>query len=320
MKKTLLCVIIILGLLWLPSCDPQGREKKTVSGKTIIVTTFLPVYDICTHVGGDEVQVINLLPPGASPHTYEPTPQDSIAIEKAAVIFKIGLGADDWVDRLAVGGVKGKTVVAICGGVKTIPLPETVKFDNHKGHKHDHNHKHKKDTLDPHVWMDPLRMKTMAANVRDYYIKLMPGRKEIFHKNFNTYVKALETLDRKYSSQLGRFKKKEYVTFHSFMGYMAKRYDMDQAAVIVGFPGKKPDPKHVAGIIEILKKHNVKTVFAEPQFSDRASEAIAREINGKVMFIDPVGSLADPKRNTYIKNMEENLRTLTKAFREQNER
>ena len=313
--KKLTVIFLAITLVFFCSCQGTAPQKKT-GGKLRVVATFLPVYDAARCVGGDLVEVKLLLPPGASPHTYEPTPRDSISLEEARVIFKLGLGLDDWVDRAVAGGIdkKGKTV-AISGGVELLPLPEEEGSGQHHQCTHDH-HSHK--GCDPHVWMDPMRMKIMAKNVLDHYKKLLPQKAEQLQKNYETYARSLDKLDKKYQDCLNEYKKRDFVTFHPFMNYLSHRYGLRQVAVVTGFAGKEPDPKKLIQVIEKLKEYRVKTVFAEPQFSPRASETIAREIGGRVVIIDPVGSLKDSGRDTYVKNMEQNLKALTKAFEQEN--
>lgn len=281
-----------------------------------VMATFMPVYDIAVHIGGDLAEVRLLLPPGASPHTYEPTIRDSMAMEDSAIVFKLGLSLDDWIDKaLKSSESKTRKIIVISKGIDLIPLDgEECKGC---GGKHDHSHDGAKGS-DPHVWMDPVLMKTMAANVRDAYMEALPDKKEIIVANYEKYVKMLDELDRDYREKLSKYKVKDFVTFHALLNYTARRYGLNQVDVIVGFAGKEPEPRHLIAVIEKLKKTGVKTVLAEPQFSTRASESIASEIGGKVVIIDPIGSLSDPERNTYEKNMRKNLQALEEAFQKDN--
>lgn len=329
-KKAFIILMVsltIIGILILSSCqqktdrgatpsDTTGSDLEKSEGKIVVITTILPLYDIAKNVGGDIVEVKNLLPPGGSPHTYEPTVEDSRNIEDAKVIFIVGLGVDTWMEKLTSAmGEKGKMkTFTLSDGVKTLSLTDVEKTGAHSG---EHSHK-KGGTVNPHIWMDPIRMKKMAENVRDAYISIKPDQKEKFEENCKKYQAELDELDKLYSEELSKFKKKDFITFHAFLGYLSKRYGMNEVAVISTSPGQEPDPKHIAEVIEILKKYGVKVVFAEPQFPPREADAIAREINGKVAVVDPLGALNNPKRNTYVKNMKENLKAFVSAFREEN--
>ncbi|MCD4786049.1 MAG: metal ABC transporter substrate-binding protein [Candidatus Eremiobacteraeota bacterium] len=329
----LMVSLIIIGIFILPSCQRKtdggatpsgatGSEAGTTDspeksqGKIVVITTILPLYDIARNVGGDIVEVKNLLPPGGSPHTYEPTVEDSRNIEDANVIFMVGLGLDTWMEKLTSAmGEKGKMkIFTLSDGVKILSQTEVEEIGTHSG-EDSHN---KEGAVNPHIWMDPMRMKKMAEDARDAYISIRPDQKEIFEQNCKIYQAKLDGLDKLYSEELSKFKKKDFITFHAFLGYLSKRYGLNEVAVISTSPGQEPDPRHIAEVIEILKKYRVKIVFAEPQFSPREAEAIAREINGKVAIVDPIGALDDPKRDTYVKNMKENLKAFTEAFSEEN--
>jgi len=320
----ILVLLLIASILILSSCQQKsGKDKNPAKssgstsvnesgGKIKVVTTILPLYDIAKNVGKDLVEVKNLLPPGGSPHTYEPTVEDSKNIEDAQIIFVVGLGLDTWMEKLtsAMGKEGKKKTFTLSDGIKTIIQKETG------GHSEEDSLE-TEGVVNPHIWMDPMRMKKMAENARDAFISIKPDKKEIFKQNCREYQGKLDKLDELYSEKLSQFKKKDFITFHAFMGYLAQRYGLNQVAVITTSPGQEPDPKHIAQVVEILKRYRVKVVFTEPQFSSREADAIAREINGKVAKVDPLGALNNPKRNTYIKNMEENLKSLVEAFKEE---
>lgn len=308
------------------SVSKRAQEGQPIKDKIIVSTTILPIYDLAVHIGGDYVEVTNLLPPGGSPHTFEPGPDEAIAMERAQIIFKLGLGLDDWLEKLISRiNPKDKTIVEVSSGIETLsfsPEESAACCDGHEisetphldAHAHD-SKSFKSSGVDPHIWMDPLRMKQAAKNVLDAYIEAMPHNKEYFTGNYEKYINELDQLHNKYVQVLSQFKKKDFVTYHSFLNYMADRYGMNQAAVIIDSPGKDPDPAHIINVIELLKSKGVKVVFVEPQFSPKSSEVIAVEIKGKIIEIDPLGNPHNPKRDTYIKNMEENLKSLQEAFK-----
>lgn len=313
--KFVLIILVVLSMFINSSCrqkidtgSPTSAEDER-GDKLEVVTTFFPVYDCARQIGGDEVIVRNLLPPGGSPHTFEPTTTDSRAIEKADLIFKLGLELDDWMDTIIKSTGTDSNVIELSRGIETIPLGSSPV------HSHSDD-KSKSFGQDPHIWMDPLKMKEMAKNARDAYIEKVPEKKEIFQKNYQIFAQKLDQLDKKYTEALSELEHKRFVTFHPFMNYLARRYDLEPVAVVTEFPGKQPDPHHLIEVIKKLREKNVRVVFVEPQFSPDASQIIANEIGGKVVVIDPLGSLSNPQKDTYVENMEQNLKNLVKAFEE----
>jgi len=316
LKYSLLACIIVL--MFSCSCGriPASQPGKTRTLKAVkklkVVTTILPLYDIAVNVGGSRAEVHNLLPPGASPHTFEPTPDDLKLLEESDLVIMLGLGLDDWMDKMIASSGKEKKVIIASEGVETIKMESGEESESHvDADKDGHHHE---EGLDPHVWMDPLRMIVMAENVKSAFIKEMPKKKDYFEKNFKAYSESLKKLDGDFTRELSRFKKKDFITFHSFMNYLAGRYGLTPAGVIVDSPGKEPDSARVMNIVKVLKEKNVKVVFVEPQFSPKASMVIAQEIGGEVLTVDPLGSLDDSARDTYEKNMRENLKVLIQAF------
>jgi zinc transport system substrate-binding protein len=294
-----------------PSFEPG--ERAAVPVDMVVVTTILPLYDAAKSIGGDLVEVHNLLPPGGSPHTFEPGTQQVRALEDSQIVFKLGLGLDDWLDRTIRGTrKKDRRIITVSENIETIPITEDEHETCCPGHSHAGS-----AGVDPHIWMDPVRMKEIAANIRDAYIHALPVYTETFQKNYDEYANQLDSLDEKYRTTLEKFAKKDFVTYHSFLNYLAQRYNLRQVAVITESPGKEPDPQEIVRVVNRMKDNNVKVVFAEPQFSPRSAEVIAGETGAKVYFLDPLGSTVNSDRNSYVKNMETNLKTLEEAFTEQ---
>jgi zinc transport system substrate-binding protein len=134
-----------------------------------------------------------------------------------------------------------------------------------------------------------------------------------YKNNSMVYQARLRELDKEISGKTKLFRTREYVTFHSAWNYFSRRYGLKVAAVIEESPGKEPAPRHVKEIIDTLKSLNTRVIFAEPQFSPKVAETIAREAGAKVLFLDPEGG---PKgRETYLEMMRHNLAIMEKALK-----
>jgi zinc transport system substrate-binding protein len=324
-SRLYLIILLLLSLVVLAACQqrrpriilespsPDLAERTAVPAEIVVVTTIFPLYDVAKSIGGDVVTVHNLLPPGGSPHTFDPGPDQVRAIEESQLVFKIGLGLDDWLDRVIRGSSSdSRVIVTVSDNIETIPMSGDEHRTCSSGHVGC-----SQSGVDPHIWVDPVRMKQVAANIRDAYIKAMPDYEEEFQKNCDIYEKRLDELDLKYKNTLQQFQKKDYVSYHSFMNYLGVRYGIRQVAVVSESAGKEPDPQEIMRIVEKMRAEGVRVIFAEPQFSPKSSEMIANETGAKVYVVDPMGSEHDPARNTYYRNMETNLKTMEQAFREQ---
>ncbi|MBI5027009.1 MAG: zinc ABC transporter substrate-binding protein [Nitrospirae bacterium] len=264
-------------------------------------------------VGGERVDVRVLLPPGASPHTFEPTPRDMRELSGTKIFVKIGAGLEFWADKI-VKAVASKELVVVEGasGVKLIK-----QIGGHNGHE---KPGHAEDIRqaqsgDPHIWLDPVIAADIVLKIEKAIIRVDPRNAEFYQRNSKLYREKLLQLDREISARVNNFRIKEFVTFHSAWGYFARRYGLRVAGVIVETPGKEPGPKHIAKIIKEVKKTGSNVIFAEPQFSPKIAESIARESGAKVLFLDPIGGAGLKGRETYIALMRYNLSIMEEAMK-----
>jgi zinc transport system substrate-binding protein len=285
---------------------PNGTAA---ADKIRIVATIAPLADFAQQVGGDKVEVTLLLPPGASPHTYEPTPKVLRAISQAKIILKIGSGLEFWADRMIRVSSPDITIVDSSEGVDLI----TDIFHNHDHHD---SHGHGKDNgrnTDPHIWLDPTICMQIITKIEAALSKADPSNMSYYKKNAGIYNEKLRDLDQEIFDRTKTFRTREYVTFHSAWNYFSRRYGLKVAAVIEESPGKEPSPRHVKRIIDILKGLNTRVIFAEPQFSPKIAETIAREAGAQVLILDPEGG--QKGRETYLELMRYNLSVMEKALK-----
>jgi len=243
-------------------------------------------------VAGEAVEVYTLLPPGASPHTFEPTPQDAARAGRASLLVVIGLGLDDWARRLVVGG---QTQTLVLGDlVDTIP-------DTHSDEHHEAG------GPDPHVWLDPVQAARMIAALTEALLDLAPAARDQIERRSAAYRAQLdqfaETMVRAGKPYAGH----RVVTMHAGFQYFLARCGLPPAYVITPFPGKEPSARYLEALGRKARQERIKVIFAEPQLSPKAAQVLAREINGRVLILDYLGDPSDPTRDTYLKTMQYNL-------------
>lgn len=272
--------------------------------KMKVVVSISPLADFAREVGGEKVDVSLLLPPGASPHTFEPTPRTMQEISRAKIFLKIGAGLEFWADRLIVAAGRSIITVDCSKGVELI-----------RGHAHDEDHAHNHEGMqgvDPHFWLDPVISIGIIKKIEDAFSKTDPANSAYYGKNAAAYISRLSSLDREIAAKVKTFRTREYITFHSAWSYFSRRYGLKVAAVIEESPGKEPSAKQIGKILEVLRNMKTRVVFAEPQFSPKIAEAIAREAGGRVLFLDPEGAKG---REAYIDLMHYNLSIMEEAMR-----
>ncbi|MGE5299401.1 MAG: metal ABC transporter substrate-binding protein [Acidobacteriota bacterium] len=280
-----------------------SHTSSASDNKLRVVASITPLADFARQVGGEKVQVALLLPPGASPHTFEPTPRTMQEISQAKIFIRIGAGLEFWADRL---------IAAAAPAIKTVDCSRGVELLG--GHVNGPDREHDSDVAgaDPHIWLDPIICIGIIRKIEDAFSGADPSNSSYYKRNAAVYISKLSALDREIAERVKTFRTREYVTFHPAWNYFSKRYGLKVAAVIEESPGKEPSAKHIDKILRLIKKMKTRVVFAEPQFSPKIAEAIAKEAGGRVLFLDPEGTKG---RESYIALMHYNLSVMEQAMK-----
>jgi zinc transport system substrate-binding protein len=265
-----------------------------------VAASIVPLADFCRNVGGDLVEVRTMVPPGASPHTYEPTSGQMKFLSDAKVFVTNGLELERWATDIVrkVGNPGLVTVVA----ADVVPRSRLLKTGG---------------IYDPHVWLDPSLAVYEVKAIRDGLIEADPSHADEFTRNAADYVKKLETLDAEIRTITLKFSKKDFATLHPAWTYFAARYGLRQAGVVEELPGKEPSAKDIAKLVDKMKALGVKVVFTEPQFSDRAAVVIAQEAGPGVVVkkLDPLGNPDNPDVRDYIELMRHDVAAMRGAMK-----
>jgi ABC-type Zn uptake system ZnuABC Zn-binding protein ZnuA len=286
------------------------------SAKINVAASILPLGDFCQKIGGDLAEVQVLVPPGASPHVFEPSPSAVAKATAAQIFVYVGAGLDPWAARLLKAQKNPqRVVVEAAAGVDLIQDVHHHGHEKHEGAKpgaakHHHHH----EGGNPHIWLDPALAQDICRRIAQALIQVDPEHKQAYEANLAQYERELEDLDRDIKETVATFRQRDYVCFHPAYTYFSRRYGLKEVGVIEAAPGREPSPGHLQKIIAAIKRTGVKAVFAEPQFSPRVAEVIAKEAGVKVLFIDPLGG-PPPYGSDYIKLMRHNLTVLAQALK-----
>jgi zinc transport system substrate-binding protein len=292
------------------------------NAKLPVAASIGPLGDFCRKIGGGRVEVTVLIPPGASPHVFEPTPQAVAKATKARVLVYIGAGLDPWAERL-LKTREGEYLVAI---EATAGLPLITDLDSHAGRKEAPSasgHGHRSDNLperdhghsqgNPHIWLDPVFAQDTCRRIAAGLIQADPQHRQTYDKNLGAYLGELKSLDQEIAQRVSTFSIREFVSFHPSFTYFARRYGLTEMGVIEIAPGREPTPGHIRKIVKNIRRSGVRVVFAEPQLSSRVAEVIAREAGVRVLMLDPLGG-RHPYGDDYLQMMRHNLATLEQAM------
>lgn len=269
----------LLVAIILASCSNLESSKK--NEKDSIMVSVLPQKYIVENIVGEHFNVNVMIPPGASPVTYEPTPKQMKELSNSFVYFRIGHIEFEkaWMKNLASVNDEMKIIDLS----KTADLIESDHSCQDHGHDHGHHHHH---GVDPHIWTSPKEVRKQAQYILDFLIKEKPALANEFKSNYNELIVKIDSLDAYIEKELEPYKGKKFLIFHPALSYIARDYGLEQISIEID--GKEPTPANVQKIIDTAKEEGIKIVFVQSQFSTHNAEVIAKEIGGSVVQIDPL--------------------------------
>ena len=295
-----------------------------------VVTTVIPVAYIVEELGGERVEVNALVPPGGSPHTFEPVPSDVRKLARAHYFLGIGGGLDTWSKKLLAAAPKG---------IEAVELIETPNLNLLKGEEHHHHHgeEHaaRKDEhhdpgeekvagkqgeahgeFDPHFWLDPIRVRdAVVPAVTQRLIAADPDGKDYYEKRRQDFHRRLTALDQRVRAELTKAKMRKYIAFHAAWAYFAERYGLEKVAVVQEFAGEEPTPKEVAKLVRDARAEGLGAMLVEPQLSPRVARTIGNEFGARTVMVDPLGDPRDAARDTYEDLIQFNARAFGQALK-----
>jgi zinc transport system substrate-binding protein len=265
-------VIILLALVpMLCGCISQNDGSSNEQIK--VVTTVAPLGEFIKAVGGDKVEVSVMVPPGAEPHTFEPTPSQMRQVAEANLYVQNGAGLEFWMDRiLQVNG--NMTVIDSSKGIDFIQ--ESLRGDR------------------SHIWISLRNAAAQVKNICDGLIQVDPTNKEYYIQNRDDYLQKLESLDDEFNKTFASKEKRIFVVHHPAWTYFARDYGLEQVPLMEN--EKEPGPKYLGEVIDLARKNNITTIFVEPEFNPKSAEVIAREMNASIVYLDPLAG-------NYLENM-----------------
>ncbi|MBD3288193.1 hypothetical protein GF337_05260 [candidate division KSB1 bacterium] len=288
-KILILCFILTAG--W---CYAQSRY----------VTTIHPFKEILQSVVGSRGTIHELLPPGASPHTYEMRPSDMRKVEGATALFYGASNLDNWALKFQT-----KQTIAF---IELVPESHRFHFN---GHIHIHGEESEAEHeshIDPHFWTDPLTVKALIPNLVQKLATLDPGGEQTYKKNAEKFKVRLDSLHLKINKLLAPIKIRTVILSHPFFRYYFQRYNFTVTDIIEKSPGKEPTPREVKNLIDKVNSEQVSVICTHPQLPDRAAEIVAESTAAKVVELDPLGGLENLQ--SYDDIILYNTRKLVKAM------
>ncbi len=280
-----------------------------------VVATLPVLADFVRAVGGDAVSVKSLITGLESEHTYTPKPSDIEAVRQAAVLVKVGLGLEVWVNGLVHNADNSRLIV-----VDTSKGIALMRGED----PHEHGNDDEKNRLsraeerrsggNPHVWLDPENAQIMVRHITEGLVKADPARRKTYLANQASYLKQLDDLERTLVARFASIPNRKIVTHHAAWPYFARRFGLRIRGEIFTQIGSEPSAKRLADLVRLIKKERIKVIVSEPQLSPKLPEALAQETGATVVVLTPLpGAL--PGTDDYLAMMRYNAATLWEALR-----
>ena len=316
----LLPVLVALALLLAVPLAGLGTSAAQSGQRLRVVTSIGVLADLIQQVGGDRVDVLTIVPPGAEPHTYQPTPGDVQKFLGANVAIWNGLGFDEQAEQLvAAQGIPNLTVVYLAEGIEPIrELPE--------GHEGETPEEHAAEVSDgetdavsqagnPHLWLDPTLAMRYVQTIRDTLAQADPANAAAYEQNASLYLAQIAELDAWALQQVAQIpvERRKLVTFHDAFPYMARHFGLELVGVVLRSPGREPSAQEIAALVTEMQTYGIPAVYAEPQFNARILELAARDagVQVKRLYSDSF----DSQVGSYLDLMRFNVTSLVEGLR-----
>jgi zinc transport system substrate-binding protein len=270
-----------------------GTGTSTGDGKVAVIGSFYPMAWVARRVTGSAAAVTTLTKPGAEPHDLELTPRQIVDVARADLIVYIK-GLQPAVDQAIDQHAKDKAVDA-AALVRTLPIGGS-------------------GGRDPHLWLDPNRLATVATTVAGRLADTDPGHAATYHANARALVADLRALDGAFATGLRTCRQKIIVTGHAAFAYLAERYGLTQISVAGIDPQTEPSPARLAALTGEIRRTGATTVFTETLVSPKVAQTLAREAGVRTATLDPIEGLSAGSKGDYLSIMRQNLQTLRRAL------
>jgi len=288
---------VVLALL-AGGCGSTGEG--TDGAGLRVVTSAYPIAEVAERVGGGLVEVENLTPPGAEPHDLELAPNDLELLITADVVLFVGGSFQPAVED-AVAEAEG-TTLDVLTAVDTLPAVGTYAGEG---------------VVDPHVWLDPIRLAAIADAVAETLGERDPTNAETYRANAEAYAEELTALNAEFRDGLAVCSSRLLVVSHAAFGYLADAYGLMQEPIAGISPETEPDPARLAELLTLVEEEGVTTIFTEDLISPEVAETLADEAGVGTSVLSPLEGLTQVQLDAgedYGSVMRRNLETLAAAL------
>jgi zinc transport system substrate-binding protein len=267
-------LVFLTGLIFLlAACSERVQDDRPV-----ISVSILPQKYMVERIAGDNFRVNVLVPPGASPETYEPSPGQMMDVANSVAYLRIG-----YIDfeRTILTSIMSQNRSLLA--VNTADGMDMIASDivDHGDHVHLYG-------VDPHIWVSVPGAKSQSLIIAETLAGIDPDNRDLYFDNFNSFAAELDELHESFSEMFSRSKRKSFLVFHPALGYFARDYGLQQIAVEQD--GKSPTAANMRSIVNQARQEGIRDIFIQMEFERESALAVARELGGEVIEIQPLSA------------------------------
>jgi zinc transport system substrate-binding protein len=299
----------VAALALLAGCSAAADD-----GDVEIAVTAYPLQFIAERVAGDAASVTNVAPAGTEPHDLELSPSAVRTLLGADAVLMLS-GFQAAVDD-TMGEVSAETLVVDAAEFADL-LEESHEHEGgHDDHEHEEGHEDHEDGheghdhggVDPHFWLDPLRVADVADALAEALAAAHPDDAATFEANAGALRSELEGLEGEFATGLADCTERAFVTSHEAFGYLADAFDLTQIGISGIDPEAEPSPARVAEVLQEAREAGVTTIFTQPGGLTAGADTVAEELGVTLATLDPIE--LEPEGSDYLTAMRANLAAL----------
>lgn len=307
-KKFLLVLVVIL--LFLSSGCNTVVNKPVSNDKITVYTSIYPVYDFTKRIGGDKISVVNIVPAGAQPHSFEPSTQLVAQLSKASLFIYNGAGMEHYLPKLAQ--TLADTSVRLVDTSSDIELLSAEHHHEESEEHHDHDH----GEYDPHIWLSPARALKQSQTICQALAEADPLNAEYYQANLEKFRQELETLHKEYLT-LADCPHKDVIVSHAAFTYLTYDYGLRQLSLMGINADAEPGPLTLKNTIKYIKENKIRYIFWDTLDNPKLAQTLSQESGAEVLPLNSLGALGAKDLQAgedYLSVMRANLTNLKKGL------
>jgi zinc transport system substrate-binding protein len=272
MKKILFILSIVIAFTGCNNTQQPTDLKKEIA------VSILPQEYFVKKIAGENFNINVMIPPGASPATYEPTPAQLVSLSKTSLYLKMGYTGFEmaWMEKLASSNSE-MNIVDLSEGINLI-----IEENAHDNQHHTHGH----GGIDPHTWLSPKNAKIISQNTYKALSASYPELEKVFNENLAKFIIEIDSLDTYISTTLADISSRAFFTYHPSLSYFARDYNLEQNPLELG--GKTPTAAHMKYLVDTGQEKKIGVIFLQMQFDQKNAEVLANEIDAEIVQINPL--------------------------------